>query len=541
LCLAHFLRFDVGQPIQWDARYYLYEAGRVAQGAVPYRDFFEMKTPLSFAVGGLVHHLARRLAADPLLAVRVASLLLAALAGVLLGAVHRSLARGRVVPWVLAILAYCGFALLGWLPSLGVMPKLLMAVCASAAALAVADGWWFAAGAAGGLAFLDWQVGVLVLLGGLVAAALARERRGRATLEVLAGAAAVLGPFALLLLAWGALGPMFDQTIAALFPGGAGSVERTVPERVVRILATVRVGCQGHRWLFWLGVAGMLAYPLWLWRWRRSSRLAPAAVLAVVHYGLVAFSLLDYQGYGDLYVLLHSAAFFAAVVLVEAWRRLAACARGHPGLVSWAVVAASAIATRPVSAHATFAIPSPTVRPRATLDEQREVARAVSELTRSRRLAVVGPAELLYLSEAANGVPYVYWNVVPHRVYRQVPWESSATTFYRTLAAHGVEALVLDRTTRREGGDRRIASRNGAYHVVLRPLRAADAYQRALIASALAETGGSQRRAAALLGWTRARLHREAKRLGLLKRLRDRPGLETPPEDADVDAESWIP
>jgi hypothetical protein len=318
-------------------------------------------------------------------------------------------------------------------------------------------------------------------------------------------------------------------------------MERTIPQRAMRILATVQVGCRGHQWLFWLGVAGMLVYPLWLWRWRGGTRIAPAVVLAVVHYGLVAFSLVDYQGYGDLYVLLHGAAFFAAVVLVEAWRRLAALAGGRDALVGCAVVAALAVAIRPAAVRPAFAVRSQTVRARTTLEDQREVARAVQQLAREMRLAVVGPAELLYLSERANSVPFVYWNVVPHRVYRRRPWESSVATYYRMLDAHGVEGLILDRTTRREAGDRRIASGGGTFHVVLRPLRAADAYQRELIASALAETGGSQRRAAALLGWTRDRLHQEARRLGLLGRLhRDEPESEAPPEGA-AEAESSVP
>jgi DNA-binding NtrC family response regulator len=45
-----------------------------------------------------------------------------------------------------------------------------------------------------------------------------------------------------------------------------------------------------------------------------------------------------------------------------------------------------------------------------------------------------------------------------------------------------------------------------------------DAYERRLIQSALADTGGNQRRAAASLGLLPTTLHEKMKRLGLLRR-----------------------
>jgi two-component system, NtrC family, C4-dicarboxylate transport response regulator DctD len=45
-----------------------------------------------------------------------------------------------------------------------------------------------------------------------------------------------------------------------------------------------------------------------------------------------------------------------------------------------------------------------------------------------------------------------------------------------------------------------------------------DAYERRLIESALADTGGNQRRAAASLGLLPTTLHEKMKRLGLLRR-----------------------
>jgi two-component system, NtrC family, C4-dicarboxylate transport response regulator DctD len=54
-----------------------------------------------------------------------------------------------------------------------------------------------------------------------------------------------------------------------------------------------------------------------------------------------------------------------------------------------------------------------------------------------------------------------------------------------------------------------------------------EAYERRLIESALADTGGNQRRAAASLGLLPTTLHEKMKRLGLLRRR---------PEDDEVQA-----
>ena len=45
--LLHFASYDIRhQPLFTDVSYYLYYAEQTAQGAVPYVDYFEIKTPL---------------------------------------------------------------------------------------------------------------------------------------------------------------------------------------------------------------------------------------------------------------------------------------------------------------------------------------------------------------------------------------------------------------------------------------------------------------------------------------------------------------
>ena len=70
----------------------------------------------------------------------------------------------------MALIAHCAFPLMGALPATGPIPKLSMAVAASAVALLVQRGRFFWAGLCGGLAFMDYQLGLLAWLAAFVSA-----------------------------------------------------------------------------------------------------------------------------------------------------------------------------------------------------------------------------------------------------------------------------------------------------------------------------------------------------------------------------------
>lgn len=482
LCAAHFTCFEIlRSPLVWDMRFYTYFAGRTAAGAVPYRDYFENKTPLSIFAGALLHRLGQSLGIEPLHAIRAGFLAFAGAGGLLLFAVHRRLGGGRVLPGLLALVAYTGFALLGELPAIGVNPKTLMAVFASAAALLLARRRFILAGVAGTLAFWDWQIGALAFLGVLAGALTDRDQPWRSAGRVVLGGALGAAAFLAYFVTTGSLGPAFAQTLGTLLSRGAESAQKGVAHRLAHILDNVRVGCEGHVWLFALGLVGMLVYPVWLARRRRHSTLGMALGLAVYHYGVVAFSLFDYQSYGDLYILLHSVVFFSAVALVEAYKRLWALLRrqlgrtiavGRPArfAAEAALVLAVALLARPSVLRSPLSLRPPTVDPGATLDDQRSVARRVLEAEASGRLAFVGPAELLYLAGRPNAVPFVYWNAVTHRFYRKGTREAYVETLDRMLRDSGATIMVGDRTLLPMPDDRVVASENGAYSVRLRPV-----------------------------------------------------------------------
>jgi hypothetical protein len=156
------------------------------------------------------------------------------------------------------------------------------------------------------------------------------------------------------------------------------------------------------------------------------------------------------------------------VLLAETCRRLALLARRRRLLVEVALVAALVAATQPSLVRSDFRILSPNVTPATTLADQKEVAHALLESEGGRRLAVVGPAEIPFLTETRSAAPFVYWNMVTYGFYRRSPNEPYVKALGRQLKAAGVELLVLDQTVPFEPADRSLASATGAYAVTIR-------------------------------------------------------------------------
>jgi hypothetical protein len=485
LATAHAFSFlDPQRAILWDQRYYTYFAFLIADGEVPYRDFFDNKMPLSIVMGAGAYRLAAWLGLDPLLSIRCAELALVAASGLAAFALVRRLYAGSLLAGALGLLAHCGFLLLGAYPAIGVLPKLRMALFASLAALCVDSRRWVLAGVCAGLALLDWQVGGLAVVG-VVAAALigGRGRSSRLGRSAL-GLALALLPFAAWLGASGALGDAWSQAVVSLAGSGEEAAGLGLARRVGRILYTLRGACGGHLWLVGVGLIGLV---LFAWRfgrlWRRGRGALPVA-LAVYAYGLLGFKLVDYQSYGDLYPALHALALFAAVALTEAVRCTSACLwrrgrRAGPRLIPVAAVLTLAALTRPVL-HGGLSLPGrpEAAHPGATLADQREVMlRATAELD-AAHTAFVGTSELLFLAGRPNTIPFAYWNRVTHRHYRSSPRESPERSLRRLLTERGIHTLVFGAPAPESlarPGDRVIASGSGTYGVTVRrvrPLRA---------------------------------------------------------------------
>jgi hypothetical protein len=423
LALLHFSRFDVRQsPIVTDVRYYVHFAPLVADGAVPHRDYFDNKTQLATFVGAAFVRAGRALGVDPLLAMRTGYLALSWVAALLLFAIQQRWYGGSSVAGLLGMLCYLGFSLLGFLPALGPLPKLLMGISASLAALLAYAGWWTTAGAFGAIAFFDWQIGVLAGLGVFAAALCERGARISTALRTAAGGVAVLAAGCAWFAWHGALGVTWRQVVlTSLARGETALAKKTLSARVLQILDTVHVACPGHAWLVAVGVAGMLLFPVLAWRLRGSHERRLVVTLGVFHYGIVAFSLTDYQAYGDLFALLASLAVFAGIALNEVYRALSAVVAGSAAdattasrrqqalaIVTVLVAVIGLNAGRP---RLDIVLPDKIARGATTLAEQRSVARQITDTVAERGPVVfVSCPEQLYLTGRANPLPFGFWN-----------------------------------------------------------------------------------------------------------------------------------
>ncbi len=455
LVAAHVSSFGLGRAISTDVRVSAYFSALAAAGDVPHRDFFDNRTPLSTMLGAAFIRTGAPIGADPLSSMRTGSLAIAAATGLLLFAVHRRLRLGDGAAGLAGLLAYLGFPLLGVLPSIGPFPKISMNLFALAAALLADAECWALAGAAGALAALDWQIAGLAAIGVLLASITARHRVARAPLRVIAGGFAVAAVTATWLGAAGALPAALRQLVGSAFARGAAAFEGeggggSAFSRLVQVLA---MGCKGHLWLVAAGVVGLVVFAASAARLRRDDLGRLAIPLAVHEYGMVAFSLVDFQRFGDLFALVQSLAFFAGVTLSTATVAVRVAAeRGRPvgsvearrrgGLAVAAALVALAVAVRPAWLHGEIDLRTRGTPVEATLAGQRDVAAQVAARFAGKRLAVFGPTEMLMLSGRASALPIVFWNAAPWSYYRLSPDEPERETLRRLLLEANLDGIV---------------------------------------------------------------------------------------------------
>lgn len=478
LACAHLLRFDVAQtPIVTDVRYYVHFATRVADGAVPHRDFFDNKTQLATMAGAALVATGRSLGIEPLTAMRAGYVALSGVAALLLFVIQRRLYAGSCAAGLLGMLCYLGFSLLGFLPAIGPLPKLLMGVAASLAALAAQRGWWTVAGALGAVAFLDWQIGVLAGLAVFVAALLEPDGRIAKASRAAFGGLATLLAACLYFALNGALGVTWRQVVlTSLARGESALAGKTFTGRLLQIHETLLVACPGHAWLAVVGIAGMLLFPLLVLRHRGTTVARLVITLGLFHYGIVAFSLTDYQAYGDLFALLASLAFFAGVALNELLRLARGVARTPAAsrAVAIGAVVVALLVLRVGRPRLDITLPDKIARGASRLVEQQSVADAIVRETAGLRTVFVNCPEQLFLTGRVNPVPFGFWNRATSSYFRAGPEERPFETVRRLLDAADPEAVLcatprLQNDLAKSGRYDRIELNavTGAYGVVL--------------------------------------------------------------------------
>jgi hypothetical protein len=408
LVVGHFAgMYDANQSLVTDTRYYTHFAFEIADGAVPHRDFFGNKTQFMAMFAGMQVAVANLLGLDALAVLRLVSLGLAALGAILLFALQRELQGGDAVAAWLGFLPYLGFAYIGTLAATGPVPKLLMALAATAAALLVARGHWFAAGLASAIAPIDWQIGLFACFGVFAAAAL-DERPRRAFARSALAVLLVAGAFVLYFALSGALEMMLAQAVGASFARGAEAGGPLF--KFAGIATRLSMNASGEFVLIAVGLIGLVVFPFWLRSPRYATQRKPIVVLVIYHYGVLAFSSIDFQGSGDTMLLLHSFAFFAGVSLVSLWfallPRIPEVRLGHATV---AVVILSLLLVRPVVRDLPR-VEAPDAPLGVTLEDQRTLARRLHARAGDRPMLVLGPTELLVLEDFDHETIFHFWN-----------------------------------------------------------------------------------------------------------------------------------
>jgi hypothetical protein len=202
-----------------------------------------------------------------------------------------------------------------------------------------------------------------------------------------------------------------------------------------------------------------------------------ALSLLVYHAGLAGFTLVDFQRYGDLLVLLQTNGFLLgalwAGLYVSARTRWPAAGAPRHALAIAALVAAGALA-RPAGLRPPLA-PRHLLTPGdVSLEEQRAVALAVREAVGDGPVALLDHSELLYLGRLRNALPLVFWNHAAWVRFREAPDEPAERAVARLIRAAAPVAFAWppevapDPELSAQYPERRFPSRSELWAPVLR-------------------------------------------------------------------------
>jgi hypothetical protein len=343
--------------------------------------------------------IGRSFGADDVHAVRVGYLVLTGLS-VVAGYLAATLLFGSIEAGLLGAAAFAAFRAFAMDGLGGPNPKTPGVLLATLATALLVRRRWFWAGAAGSLAALTWQpLAVYVLVAFGAACAWSEPgRRLRAAFAVLVGAAIPALGTAAYFVGARAWSELWESAVVIALTGTQRRAA-TLPERIGHIVSVVDRDFGASGLLLWGGLAalGVLAAIRVRRGWRDRASLIRDPILLGVSVPLVAllaFSLIDFQGYDDAYPLLPYAALgvagIGAAASARAWRGTAGRARNAIGLVAIGLVLASL---------ASYSAPRPAD---ATLVTQRRDAAEVDALLGDGVLYALGNPALLVLTDRTN-------------------------------------------------------------------------------------------------------------------------------------------
>lgn len=413
LAVAMYTRFGVGEELRRDESIYAYAGQQLAEGVPPYVSILDPKTPLASILAGLGVAVGRFAGAEDLIAIRLLFFVLSCLTVL---AVHlaaawlfRSTAAGLVAAAV--FVGFLGFAIDALGGPNAKTPGILFAAASTAL---IVRRQWFAAGMAGVLALLVWQpLAIYALVAVVAAGTMSQEgERGPNVARAVAGAAL---PSILTLLYFAVAGALPQLVEGALLLPATGTQREStaLPDHLTHIVRSVAAGYgAGGATLLWAGLAALVALGVARARTlrRASEPLTGDPLLVAVLPPLVfivAFSLVDFQGYPDAYPFLPLAAFgiggAAALALAAVEGRWPVALAGVPlariGL---------GIATAILLAVTWTAYSAPRREATALRRQQRDVDAVEALLLPGDRLLALGDPAPLVLSGRRNPLRTIY-------------------------------------------------------------------------------------------------------------------------------------
>lgn len=403
-------------PLSRDGANHFYAGQRMVDGVPPYVSIFNHKTPLTSMLAGLGVMLAGLLGRDEVATVRSLFYLISCATVVSVYLLGRSLFRSRRAG-LLGAATFLAFVDFGGHAVSGPHPKTPVVLFETLSLLAMCRRRWLLAGLCGSLAFLTWQpLAIFPLVTLILAAACPPETRLRAVSHTLAGIGVPLAVTAGYFLSHGALDDLLDGSI--LFNVRYLDRGQTAALSNLRSIGRTLWRAYGATALpIAIGFAVMLGLYVRAIRRRRAWREAlandPFAPILLTFPAPVAWSLLDFQASGDLFVFLPYVAVAFGYALHRAAETLESrTARWTPAPVPTLLAAGVCAAL----------VAWPWLQPRREAAFDLESQQAVAAEIRQRfgeepRFVSIGAPQLLVLLQASNPNRYPFIiNGIDHHI-----------------------------------------------------------------------------------------------------------------------------
>ena len=301
------------------------------------------------------------------------------------------------------------------------------------ALLATARRSWPVAGVAASLATLTWQPAFVVVVAVVVAAWFSEpaDRRARSVSETVLGG---LAPLAIVACYFAVEGAWYWFSDGFFNVGLRASVRYAYPlgEQVQRI---VRVATSGYGGSLWIFLVGMLAMPgVIVWRirsqpnWRRiaADRFSASTLVFLL---CIAWTVYEFQGSGDLFILLPLAAIGVAGI-----------AHGLMSMTGGRAAPAMAV-TVAIGACVFAAVTAVSSRDELLLHQVASVDALIEQLPPDSELLSLGAPQALALSGRTNRNPYLVMYPAP-AAHLEANWPGGMDGFVAELDADPPEVIL---------------------------------------------------------------------------------------------------